>query len=212
MSILAKNINISVEYGVVSDGIEKIYEGGVGSSICLDSFYSKYWKEIHKLTDGDFHPVKFYNYHPNISIAYLRMGKKILARTLLYSKNPESGRINSFGPMYYDDIAFARMLFEMVEETGAEYTKNPGWVTTRDFEINGTLVDPDRNLYVCPFPYLDLLRGFKVAFDQDTKKFKFGGKYSQIPGSKWLHTVSHFGYINNETLNMPSDDIFSRWG
>jgi hypothetical protein len=202
---IEKNISIplSVDFVITRTSVDDIYEGGVESSICSDSYLSKRWAKIHEHSGGEFHPVKFYNAHPNIGIACIIAEGRVAARALLYYRNP-NGEPTKFGPVYYNDVIFGRILHTKLNEMKVVPGNDGRWVTNAAFSVPGYEVDDGQ--FLCGVPFTDNLGPVRVRWNNATKNFDFAGEYDRLPGSIVLDAGrSHFGYISNTNLYLPSD-------
>ena len=191
--------HLDFELLIEENDICQIYEGGVPSSICLDSRASDDWRPLNEMTKGHFHPVLFYQYHPQIGCACIRIKgtHEVLARAIVWRKSKTS-KWSEFGYPYYSGRIFGQMLFEFLSNQDIRGADNRSNWTTQNFRIPGIKIDEKHDTF-CPLPYLDDLSPMWCRYLKDTNEFEFSSSYSR--GSYRVDGKSHVGYI---TASAPS--------
>lgn len=212
------NFEFSVTAGFTETNIREIYEGGIPSSIVLRSQMSLAWAPLYKRFNGKFHPVDWYSHCPNTSIAYLTaFGStlpdtgKIVARTIVYHN--EDGKPIQYGPMYAGDSMFDAILSHLLHEQDIHNLDwSNRWLVTKPFTMKGFRYNENNGPWLCPFPFLDVLRGpyYHVS---DDGTFTFGCENDLVDMGLTrcypTHSLgpSHYGILASNMRNgLPSDN------
>lgn len=190
-------LDIGARIFITKNNIPFVYEAGPPSSICKADDLSKDWTKIHRRRK-EFHPVCFYDCHPQISCAYLfgPVNKKpaILARTLIFTA--DNGTAN-FGPIYAKTLNTRCVLGHALIAMGYKCIDTVPWTTTQKFVVQGVKI---RTLAFMPLPYFDTLEPVFIHWMKPADKFLV----SNILQPKLPHISydgkSHRGFITDQEI------------
>jgi hypothetical protein len=191
-----------VSIGIEIDDITSIYEGGVPSSICVNSAASDEWRPLHKATQGRFHPVEFYNKHPNIGCAWAKLNSNyILARAIVYRDSP-TAKWTEYGWPYHNDPIFGNLLRNWMEGQDIHPKGRFSNWTTDTFTIKGYDI-PEFNRVFCPIPYMDNLDPVWCGYNPKTQEFIISSEHKD--GMFIVDGSSHCGYVTSISPYMSKD-------
>jgi hypothetical protein len=196
--VLARQ-KFEVQIGIEEDDIVGIYEGGVSSSIVRNSSASKEWRPLHEATNGKFHTVKFYDAHPQIGVAWVKLpGGYVLARAIVWREDPLKPW-TQYGWPYYDGQIFGNLLINWLKSQGIRPKDDKDTWRTKPFRIKGYNI-PEFGRVFCPVPYLDQLDPMWVEYNEESEEFLFTSEYKN--GRYICDGSSHCGYITSLSPRM----------
>lgn len=126
-----------------------MYGNRDGPSSCMTMHEPRPWQFM--LDEWGVHPTSFYGYHPHTRGAYLKKGKKIVARCICYETAPGVWKA---GRMYYTNPAIAAKFMEGLRQHKINPDEGSGLAYTRDFEFEIPVFNTKSGAGI-PVPYVD---------------------------------------------------------